>query len=302
MPNAPIALFAYKRLDTLKQTVSALKQNELARDSDLFVFSDAAKTQADEATVKNVRDFLKTIAGFKSVHLAEADTNRGLANSIINGVTEVLSSYDTVIVLEDDLVASSNFLSFMNQCLSFYNSYPEVLSISGYTMPIQVPEDYSFDVYAFPRVSSHGWATWKNKWVNIDWEVKDFAEFKQSSANRRRFRSNGSDLYRMLNKQMRGKIDSWAIRWQYHSHRQQLYTIYPTVSKIENIGFGSEATHTTGFNRFKTKLDKSDSGAFRLLPKVKPNEKIHRQFMDFYSVKSRGIAKIKQLLTKVTSS
>ncbi|MEM9832814.1 MAG: sugar transferase [Bacteroidota bacterium] len=299
MTNAPIAVFAYKRLDTLKQTVSALQQNRLAKDSDLFIFSDAAKTQADEPAVSNIRDFLRTIGGFKSIHVSEANTNRGLANSIVAGVTKVLNSYNAIIVLEDDLVASSNFLSFMNQCLSFYDNFPEVLSISGYTVPIQIPKGYSFDVYAFPRVSSHGWATWRSKWVGIDWEVKDFEEFKQSAANRRGFRSNGSDLYRMLNRQMAGKIDSWAIRWQYHLYRQQLYTIYPTISKVENIGFGSDATHTRGFNRFKTELDKSKSVEFRLLQGIKPNERIHRQFMDFYSVKSRGIAKAKQLLTKI---
>ncbi|MGD1892411.1 MAG: hypothetical protein ACFB15_17705 [Cyclobacteriaceae bacterium] len=214
-------------------------------------------------------------------------------------MTKVLNSYDTIIVLEDDLVVSSNFLSFMNQCLSVYNSFPEVLSISGYTVPIQIPKDYSFDVYAFPRVSSHGWATWRGKWAGIDWEVKDFQEFKQSAANRRDFRSNGSDLYRMLNRQMAGKIDSWAIRWQYHLYKYQLYTIYPTVSKIENIGFGSDATHTRGFNRFKTTLDKNNDLDFSLLQAVKPDENIYNQFIDFYSVRSRGIAKVKQLLTKV---
>ncbi|MGB3586623.1 MAG: glycosyltransferase, partial [Tunicatimonas sp.] len=156
-----------------------------------------------------------------------------------------------------------------------------------------------FDVYAFPRVSSHGWATWKSKWIDIDWEVKDFEEFNQSYANRRNFRANGSDLYRMLRKQMRGKIDSWAIRWQYHLYKEKLYTIYPTISKVDNIGFGTEATHSTGFDRFTTELDKSDSTTFQLLPKIESNKKIHEQFMDFYSVKSRGIAKVKQLLTKI---
>ena len=227
MNNTPIALFAYKRLDTLERTVSALQQNDLAKDSDLFIFSDAAKTPADEMAVTSVRNFLKTIEGFRSIRISEASTNRGLAQSIIGGVTEVLRSYDTIIVLEDDLAVSSNFLSFMNQCLLHYNSYPEVLSVSGYTMPIQVPNDYSFDVYAFPRVSSHGWATWRSKWVGIDWEIKDFNEFKQSATNRKAFRSNGSDLYRMLSRQMRGKIDSWAIRWQYHLYKEQLYNDLP---------------------------------------------------------------------------
>ncbi|WKN40441.1 glycosyltransferase [Tunicatimonas pelagia] len=294
--NAPIALFAYKRLDTLKRTVSALQQNVLARESDLFIFSDAAKTQADELAVNNIRDFLKTIEGFRSIRISEAKANQGLAKSIISGATEVLNSYDTVIVLEDDLAVSSNFLSFMNQCLSFYSNYPEVLSVSGYTMPMEVPEDYSYDVYAFPRVSSHGWATWKSKWVGIDWEIKDFDKFKQSATNRKDFRSHGSDLYRMLSRQMQGKIDSWAIRWQYHLYKEKLFTIYPTISKVENIGFGAGATHTTGFDRFTTKLDKSDSTAFQLLPNVASNKKIHEQFMDFYSVKSRGIAKLKQLI------
>lgn len=301
MNNAPIALFTYKRLDTLKRTVSALQRNDLAKDSDLFIFSDAAKTQADELAVTNVRDFLKTIEGFRSIRISEAKTNQGLAKSIIDGATEVLRSYDIIIVLEDDLTVSSNFLSFMNQCLSFYNSYPEVLSISGYTIPIQVPKDYSFDVYAFPRVSSHGWATWKSKWTGIDWEIKDFDEFKQSATNRRNFRANGSDLYRMLNQQMERKIDSWAIRWQYHLFKNHLLTIYPIVSKVQNMGFGNEATHSKGYNRFTTKIDNSENTRFKLLETIKMNDSLFKQFTGFYSIKSRAIAKFKTHLLKLNS-
>lgn len=299
MKNAPIILFAYKRLDTLKQTVAALRSNELASDSELFIFSDAGKTQADIPGVEQVRSYLRTITGFKSIHISEASSNKGLAASIVEGVTEVLRSHRTVIVLEDDLVVSFNFLAFMNQCLNFYQAYSNVLSISGYTIPLSIPKDYEHDVYAFPRVSSHGWATWRDKWARIDWEVKDFDKLQNSRSHQKQFNTAGSDLYRMLSRQMRGKIDSWAIRWQYHLFNEQLLTIYPVVSKVQNMGFGNEATHSKGYNRFVTKIDTSENTQFKLLETININDSLFDQLADFYSIKSRSIAKVKTYLLKV---
>ena len=131
---APICLFTYNRLEETIQTVAALKNNFLANKSELFIFSDGAKNKNVEQKIKQVRKYLKTITGFKNITIYESSKNKGLANSIIDGVTKIIETYGKIIVLEDDLVTSPNFLNFMNQALEFYHYNNRIYSVSGYTL------------------------------------------------------------------------------------------------------------------------------------------------------------------------
>lgn len=290
---APIVLFTYKRLDTLKLTVAALKKNKLASESDLFVFSDAAKTENDKQAIAEVRSFLKSITGFKSVSINEATQNKGLAKSIINGVSKVLEDYDKVIVLEDDLVSSPNFLNYMNAALGYYKEENKVFSIAGFSIPIKRVSAES-DVYFTSRSSSWGWATWKNRWESIDWEVKDYPEFKRNRQLRRGFNKMGSDMSQMLDRQMQGKINSWAIRWCYHQFKHDLFSVHPFVSKIENVGFNSpDASNTKEkFNRYQTKLDTGFERKFQFTKAICLDSGIIRQFIKPFSIATRVKYKI----------
>ncbi len=296
---APILLFTYKRLDSLQQTVSSLQQNYHARESDLFIFSDAAKSVADEVSITKVRDYLKTITGFKNISIVEAPKNMGLANSIISGVSQVIKKYGKVIVLEDDLVTSPNFLSFMNKALDFYENNLNVFSIAGYTIPIRYEADYGYDNYFFQRASSWGWAAWKDRWLEIDWAVKDFNQFKKNRKAIKDFKLRGSDIYSMLNKQMNGKIDSWAIRWCFHQFKQKSYTVYPVVSKIKNIGFETNATHTNVYNRYTSETDNGLKRDFNFAKNIIPDKSFTEQFQNFYSIKSRIAGKLMTGLIKL---
>ena len=98
MTYAPITLFAYNRLEHTKQTVDALKQNYLAQESDLIIYSDAPKIDSQADNVKDVRQYIQQIDGFKSVAIVERETNFGLARSITDGVTSVVNQYGRIIV------------------------------------------------------------------------------------------------------------------------------------------------------------------------------------------------------------
>ena len=165
---APVCLFTYNRLEETRKTLEALSANYLAKESDLIVFSDGAKSDDDVEKVEAVRAYLKTLSGFKSINISEAGSNNGLASSIISGVTEVLKDRKKVIVLEDDLISAPNFLDFMNQALDFYKDEQEIFSISGYTMDLDSLSKHNKDYYLNYRASSWGWATWDDRWKEID--------------------------------------------------------------------------------------------------------------------------------------
>lgn len=289
---APILLFTYKRLDTLKMTVAALQNNFLASDSELFIFSDGYKSEIDKMDVLGVREYLKTITGFKSVQIFESQKNKGLAKSIIEGVSFILESYENVIVVEDDLITTPNFLNFMNQALYFYNTNENIFTICGYSFDLQI-KNYLNDSYFINRTWPWSWATWGNRWVNIDWDVKDYPEFKKNKKLRREFGSLGSDVNDMLDRQMNGKIDSWAIRLTYHQFKNNLLSVYPSQSKVDNLGFDQFSTHTSGSrNRYIPVLDRSLTTSFILQPKIEISSLHQKKFQQKMGIWSRIKSKL----------
>ena len=157
---APIVLFIYNRPWHTQQTVETLQKNELANESELFIYSDAAKNEQASESVNAVREYIKTINGFKEITIILRDKNWGLADSIIDGVTKIVNEYGRIIVLEDDLVTSPYFLKFMNEGLTMYENEDKVASIHGYIYPI----DNLPNTFFIKGADCWGWATWKRAW------------------------------------------------------------------------------------------------------------------------------------------
>lgn len=303
---APVVIFTYKRLDTLIKTIQALKKNQHAPETDLFIYSDGPKGPEDQAKVEQVRAFNQTVSGFKSVTLIDSTINRGLANSVISGTTEVLNKYRKVIVMEDDLVTSPDFLSYMNQALTSYQNNGKIFSISGYSPALKARSYTDYDVFFSGRLCSWGWGMWKDRWDTVDWEVKDFEGFKVNRAKQREFNSLGQDLSRMLFMQMEGKIDSWAIRCSYSQFKQKGYTVYPKTSKIMNIGFGDDASHTfILFNRFKVNLEDDPKIRFNLPEDIVTEKDYELKFKRKYSFAIAAfyyvVNRVLKLLRKLSS-
>ncbi|AIZ40717.1 glycosyltransferase family protein [Cellulophaga baltica] len=290
---APILLFTYKRLDALKNTIAALKKNDLASESDLFIFSDGPKQLKDKDIIDQIRTFLKTVDGFKSVTISASPTNKGLANSIIGGVTTVMEKSETVIVLEDDLLTTPNFLTYMNKALSEYTAEKKIFSISGYSFDLRSKDQNPNTTYLLNRGWSWGWATWRDRWENVDWEVASYKEFSENKIERKEFAKGGSDLNAMLDKQMSGKLDSWAIRWFYHQFKTGGLTLYPLGSKIYNDGFDEFATHTNGSEkRYLPYLDKEHQMNFDFPKEIAISKEYQKKFQSKMGIIARIKSKI----------
>ena len=278
---APIVLFVYNRPWHLKQTLSSLKQNELAQNSVLYIFSDGPKSASDRKSVDEVRKIIKTVAGFKTVNIILRDKNLGLANSVISGVSEIIKKYERVIVVEDDMIFSESFLEYMNKILFFYQHNMKVFSVSGYNFPISIPSSYKNEIYFSPRTSSWGWATWQNRWDKADWNITDFNNFIIDRDAVRTFNHGGDDLTLMLKKQVEGKIDSWAVRWCYVHYKNQAYCVYPIKSLVMNIGTDRTGTHFNKTKKYNVKL--SEYTILQNLPEsVFIDDQILKSFQNFF--------------------
>lgn len=257
MNTAPIVLFVYKRAEHTRKCLEALNHNEGIENTDLIIYSDGPREEKDDISVKEVREYIKMFAqvsSFRHVEIVESPVNKGLARSIISGVSNVMNQYGKAIVVEDDLVTSTDFWRFMDGALQYYENYPQIGSVSGCTYPIKYLEDYKKDIYVIRKGECWGWATWKERWDEVDWDVCDFTEYKKNRKLRKQFNSLECGLDHMLISQMTGKIDSWAVRWCYHLFKRKLLTVYPAVSRTYNIGMDGTGEHCPEATDYEFKL------------------------------------------------
>lgn len=313
---APIVIFAFNRPEALQKLLDSLGMNSFYEESDKYIFIDGPRCEEDKAKVDEVITIARKVASNISI----SPVNRGLGNSIIAGVSTIIAEYGKAIVLEDDLICAPNFLSYMNQALDFYENDNKIISICGYGLKIKRPRGYVGDVYLLGRSSSWGWATWKDRWEQIDWDIQDWNEFSSNKQMRRAFNKNGSDMYSMLKGYMEGKNHSWAIRFCYNQFKLGKYSICPFISKVDNIGFGEEATNCKQrYSRFK--INFQDIGyqlistpppthgaihtmqsqndklyRFNFPLQIECNRSIYKQNIKYHSISIRIYSKIRNIL------
>ena len=244
---APIVAFAYNRADKIIGCLESLEKNPEASESNLIIYSDGPKSNASAQEVKETRAALHEYekrAVFKSITIIEAPGNKGLADSIIDGVTKTLKEYHRAIVVEDDLIVSNRFLEYMNGALDFYDGNKDIGAISAYTYPIKDLDSYDKDIYIMHKGDCWGWATWEDRWNGASWADVDYDEYFADKPLRKRLENteNGWDLLMTL--QSRGKISSWAIRWVLYLLKNNLLTVYPSHSFVTNAGFDGSGTHS----------------------------------------------------------
>ncbi|MEH1816447.1 MAG: hypothetical protein V7L09_29160 [Nostoc sp.] len=243
MNYSPIALFVYKRPEHTRRTLESLMRCPEFADSPLYIFCDGAKKEKDKEKVMQAREVVRSLVGTKA-EIIESSTNRGLANSIISGVTSLCDKYQRVIVVEDDLVVAPQFLGFLNAALEKYQNELFVMQVSGHMFP--VPEFANRNEAVFlPFTTSWGWATWKRAWDYFDAEASGWEVLQTDKQMQNRFNLDGCfDYFPMLKQQMSGEIDSWAIRWYWSVFKNNGCGVYPPTSYVNNIGFDGSGTHS----------------------------------------------------------
>ena len=291
---APIALFCFNRLRHTQSTVEALMANGLAQESELWIFSDGPRTEADFVKVQELRSYLITITGFRAIHLIERKNNMGLAASIIAGVSELCDRFGRIIVVEDDIITAPFFLEFMNEALELYADTDEVVSIHGYVFPLakMLPE-----TFFLKGADCWGWATWKRGWKLFKPDGVELLEQLERRGLSREFDfDNNMGYTQMLRDQIAGKVNSWAIRWYASAFLENKLTLYPGISLVQNIGHDGSGVHCGVSNTFDVRVAEEKP----LLRKLSPIESIEgrKAFESYFLSQKRPsfIGRIKRFL------
>lgn len=286
---APIILFAYNRPEHLSKTLTWLSQNELADQSTLYVYCDGVKPGASTeqakrvAAARSVAHELAVVPKFKEVHFVEREENLGLGTSIITGVSEVIKQYGKAIVLEDDLQTSPLFLDYMNRCLDHYGQRKSVFSISSLSRPHPeqfYPKDYPYDVYVSLVHHPTGWATWQDRWEQVDWNVNLLEEVRKQPEMVEAFRRIEYGEYDALEYQQHDRQNVWSVRFSFAHFVNHAVSICPIVSYVNHIGWDDEATNAKGSSQwnFERLADKRD---IRLLDVLYEDRRIINAWYSF---------------------
>lgn len=275
---APIALFVYNRPTHTRRTLEALLRNDLSRNSDLIIFSDAVKSGSHTEAVREVRKYIAQIDGFKSITIVERESNFGLAHSIIDGVGMIVRKYGRVIVLEDDMVTSPYFLAYMNEALVKFADDDRVASIHGYVYPVALPLPEAFFL---PGADCWGWATWQRGWEIFNGDGQSLLDELKRRKLIRAFDLNGTYPFsKMLEGQIKGTNDSWAVRWYASAFLAGKLTLYPGRSLVHNIGNDSSGTHSAASTCLDAELSKTPISLSSI--KVEPSEEGMRAFEEYF--------------------
>lgn len=297
MSFAPILLFTYNRLSHTRRCVEALSRNPLVAESELFIYSDGAKDASQQAAVEEVRNYIHTLQGFKRITIIERNENWGLARNIIDGVTTQVNRYGKVIVLEDDLVVAPHFLQFMNDALEMYKDEPKV----GHIQACDFTQDPTLpDTFLIKWTGSWGWGTWDKTWKHFNPNGKELLQELEERKLTRLFDFNGKyGFTRMLRRQIEGKNNSWAIRWNASLFLKDILSLNVGRSLVQNEGFDGSGTNCGGGGLYASNLHLSPLPVVRISP-IEENQEARQAFVRYYartnSFWAKAIRRIKRTL------
>ena len=297
MTCAPILLFVYNRPEHTRRCIESLTRNALAADSTLYIYADGPKDTTQQTAVDEVRSYLRTISGFKTVNLIERKENWRLARNIIDGVTTQVNRYGKVIVLEDDLVVAPYFLQFMNDALETYKDEPKVGHIQAcdFTQDPSLPE-----TFLIKWTGSWGWATWERAWKHFNPNGKALLEELEQRKLTYTFDFNGKyGFTRMLRRQIEGKNNSWAIRWNASLFLKDILSLNVGRSLVQNEGFDGSGTNCGGGGLYASNLHLAPLPVQKISP-IEENKAARQAFVRYYartnSFWAKAIRRIKRTL------
>ena len=296
MKLAPVLLFVYNRPQHTRQLLESLLTNKEAAESELFIYSDGPKDENDRAAVDEVRRYVRQIEGFAAVRLTERKQNQGLANNIIDGVTTVAGQYGRVIVLEDDLRVSPYFLKFMNDALETYRDEPRVGHIQAcdYTRSPILP-----DTFLIKWTGSWGWATWDRAWKLFNPDGAELLRQLEERKLTKTFDFNGKYGYtRMLRKQVEGKNNSWAIRWNASLFLKDVLSLNVGKALVQNNGFDGTGTHCGGGGLYASELWLAPIAVQPISP-IEENVEARKVYEEYYARTNSFRAKLLRRLRRM---
>ena len=288
---APILISVYTRKFHLEKSIEALKKNLLAKESTVYIVSDAPFSDKDINKVKEVRAYIDQIKGFKEVKKIYREKNYGSHKSCEDAITQILKKYKKIIFLEDDIVTSKYFLKFMNESLEKFKKRTEVFSICAYVPPnYKLPSNYINDIYMWGYYCPWGMATWEDRWNELDLEVKNYKKFFKSKLEVVKFFNGANHVLPILIEDRLEKIKAMDARIDWNIFIKKQCCIYPRKSLTRNIGVDGSGEHSPNLKLYQEQtLEDFDPEIIDSIYKDESIRKSREKYHKFPLIKRLGV-------------
>lgn len=243
---APVLLSVYNRTDHFKKCVSSLLRCNGADQTEVYITSDAASKPVDEPKVKEIRAYISKISGFKKVvPIISKENTKG--EIIKKGYAIIFAEHDRLIRSEDDNIFAIDFLDFVSQGLELYKNRTDVFAITGYNSPVIIPEWYRHDAYLRKSYPPWGVGLWRDKWQKVN---------RSHNAIKMMFNNTIKDIKKefpsffpgLVEMSKTGIIVNDLFHFLY-MYDQKMFSVYPTITRVKNIGTDGSGLHTSGLNK-----------------------------------------------------
>lgn len=251
MPNwkleTPVALFIFNRPETTERVFAEIAK---ARPPKLLVVADGPREnrKGEVERCDAARAIIKRVDWDCEVLTNYSEVNLGCKLRVSSGIDWVFEQVEEAIILEDDCLPDPTFFRFCQELLERYHYDQRVGMISGNNFQFGLRRND--DSYYFSKYTHiWGWATWRDRWCGSydvamsKWpRIRDEGWLIDIVGNKR----EAAYWYQIFERVYRGDIDTWDYQWLFTNWIEGRYTILPSVNLVSNIGFGTNATHTTG--------------------------------------------------------
>ena len=250
---AAIAVFAYKRAEHLRRMLRSLAQNEQLGQSLISIYCDGPRSDDEVRAVNEARAVARELAPAHA-RIVERERNLGLAASVIAGVSETIAAHGSAIVLEDDLELSPFALGYFNAALARYRDEERVMHVAGFMYPVRAALPESF---FYREATCFGWATWARAWRHFETDGNRIRQAVLERDARAQFNAGAMDFLSMLEAQIAGRVDSWAIRWYGSLWLHDGLALHPGRSLVRNTGFDGSGVHSGTSDNWEVELGSS---------------------------------------------
>ena len=245
--KSPVLLLIFNRPETTQKVFNAIRS---ARPKKLYVSADGPRSDEMDEREKceEARKVATSVNWPCEVKTLFRDENLGCKRSVSSGIDWFFGNEEEGIILEDDVLPTPSFFQFCDELLEGYREDDRISMISGCNFTsahFDIENSYDFSIFTM----IWGWASWRRSWKYYDVKMKDWPLWQESGELEKL--SQGSNFFQrywrdIFSKTHRGEIDTWDYQWLFSSWKNNTLSIIPRYNLTENIGFSSDATHTSG--------------------------------------------------------
>jgi len=204
--------------------------------------------------------------------------------------------------MEDDIVTAPGFLKFMNAGLDFYKNNKKIITIGGYNVPVKFPKSYKYDYYLSRYFNGWGFATWDNRDILRTLNYNDaHNELMRDKKLYKKIKKMYPELIAELKRIQEGTLDAGDYKIVFHSMKNDLYSVKPLHSLVNNTGCDGSGTHCKATTKFTNKTLGNKEVLFS--DSIAPNTKIEKIWHHYlynkttiYNLPKKICSKLKKLL------